>query len=164
MSTETKATSGWREQANSHGDLCRTDSEPRGILKKTKSTESVPSDSAFKPVQTTATTTEESHSGDATKDETEGDRYSPVADLVLPAAAAAMGAESEVTTTFFLADEDMGGESSTDLIADVDVTPASTSDSRRRSRFAERKSQADRLVTLSLSLSRPLAPSASFSR
>lgn len=151
LSTETKKTSSRREQASSHSELFRTDSEPRGILKKTKSTENVPSDSTFKPIQnnetTAAKTTKESRSGGITTSETEGDRYSPVADLVLPAAAT--GTESGVTSTICLADEDVGGESTTDPVAaEEDVTPRTAQDSKKRSRFTERKAQADRSVVL----------------
>ncbi|XP_070186679.1 platelet binding protein GspB-like isoform X2 [Littorina saxatilis] len=184
----------------SQNELTRSDSEPRGILKKIKSTESVPTDPvSSKPISTTTTTTTtttkdktttsstkstESLVSSSVKDtgvkdttigerdatrgvketstslkdssvkdseeDTEGDRASPVAELILPV----LEAEVDVTsTTFFLTDDDIGGESTTDPVTgegekeeEQDVTPRSR-DSKRRSRFADRKGQAERYLT-----------------
>ncbi|KAK7501552.1 hypothetical protein BaRGS_00007356, partial [Batillaria attramentaria] len=180
--TTTTSTTSVKKQASV--DLPRTDSEPRGILKKTKSTESVPSDSTFKVIQQEETVTvtaietscitgsqevtqtsritgsqevtqtsritgsqevtqtsriTASQDAPAKKSaEPEGDRSSPVAELILPKAtdvAADVG-----KSMFYLDSDDLAGESSTDP-AESDNNATADADSKRRSRFAGRKEQ-----------------------
>lgn len=162
--TETSSTSSIHKQSS-------FDSEPRGILKKTKSTESVPSDNptfkvsdnaTFRPIQPDDAKTPTSRSNGATdtstpspniahdvgdsshkKAEPEEDRYSPVAELLLPkpsesaAGAAAM---------FYLDSDNLGGESSTDP-AEPDKDNNADQDSKRRPRFSGRKEQKERYLT-----------------
>lgn len=168
-----KMTTTIKKQAvsSSHNELNRTDSEPRGILKKTKSVESVPvndhtpTTTITKPSETTTNTTvtapvvKSSSPTPAPQESTteeEGDRASPVPDLVLPPEAEEESSSS--AGIFFLSDEDLGGESSTDnlgaglLTAEL-LSSEEGGEENQRARSPdggkrrERKGQAERYLT-----------------
>ena len=146
--TSTVASSGTiRQQASGQGESSRAEGEPRGILKKTKSVESVTSDSNSirpVPIQETAVSQDQAQTVQGEEQE-EADRVSPVAELLV---LTAEGVEDEGTGTpsFFLLDDGIGGESSTDPAPEEDMT--SKASDRRRVRAADRKAQAERSVVV----------------